>query len=72
MPEMGTKMLEMGILTPARVSRPGRRKSAAADMNLPTSLADALFTTTQQRMLALLFGQPSRSFFATGLFCASS
>ena len=36
-------------------------------MNLPTSLADALFTTTQQRMLALLFGQPSRSFFATEL-----
>ena len=36
-------------------------------MYLPTSLADALFTTTQQRMLALLFGQPSRSFFATEL-----
>ncbi len=32
-----------------------------------TSLADALFTTTQQRVLALLFGQPSRSFFASEL-----
>lgn len=31
----------------------------------PTSLADALFTTTQQRVLGLLFGQPDRSFFAT-------
>jgi predicted nucleotidyltransferase len=31
------------------------------------SLADALFTTTQQRVLALLFGQPGRSFFATEL-----
>lgn len=32
-----------------------------------TSLADALFTTTQQRVLAYLFGQPQRSFFATEL-----
>jgi predicted nucleotidyltransferase len=32
-----------------------------------TSLADALFTATQQRVLALLFGQPDRSFFATEL-----
>ena len=29
------------------------------------SLADALFTSTQQRVLALLFGQPERSFFVT-------
>ena len=28
------------------------------------SLSDALFTTTQQRVLSLLFGQPDRSFFA--------
>ena len=34
---------------------------------MATSLADALFTTTQQRVLALLFGQPSRSFFASEL-----
>lgn len=33
----------------------------------PTGLADALFTTTQQRVLGLLFGQPDRSFFATEL-----
>lgn len=31
------------------------------------SLADALFSTTQQRVLALLFGQPDRSFYATEL-----
>ncbi len=30
-------------------------------------LADALFSNTQQRMLAYLFGQPQRSFFATEL-----
>jgi predicted nucleotidyltransferase len=31
------------------------------------SLVDALFTSTQQRVLALLFGQPNRSFFVTEL-----
>lgn len=37
------------------------------DRHTGTSLADALFTSTQQRLLALLFGQPDRSFFATQL-----
>lgn len=32
-----------------------------------SGLADALFTSTQQRVLALLFGQPHRSFFVTEL-----
>jgi predicted nucleotidyltransferase len=32
-----------------------------------SGLADALFSTTQQRVLAYLFGQPERSFFATEL-----
>jgi predicted nucleotidyltransferase len=31
------------------------------------SLADALFSTTQQRVLGLIFGQPDRSFYATEL-----
>lgn len=31
------------------------------------SLADALFSTVQQRVLALLFGQPHRSFYASEL-----
>lgn len=31
------------------------------------SLADALFTSTQQRLLGLLFGQPDRSYFVTQL-----
>ncbi len=31
------------------------------------SLADALFTTTQQRLYSLLFGQPERSFYLTEL-----
>ena len=32
-----------------------------------TGLADALFSTTQQRVLGYLFGQPQRSFFANEL-----
>lgn len=32
-----------------------------------TSVADALFTATQQRVLSLLFGQPDRSFFTREL-----
>jgi hypothetical protein len=31
------------------------------------SLADALFTKTQQRVLRVLFGQPGRSFYASEL-----
>ncbi len=50
----------------ATTTRSARRKSAKAN-DLPTGLADALFTTTQQRVLSLLFGQPSRSFFASEL-----
>ena len=57
----------MGIPEPSPRSRRTRRKASAAASGAPTSLADALFTTTQQRLLALLFGQPSRSFFATEL-----
>ncbi|MES2563755.1 MAG: transcriptional regulator, partial [Pseudomonadota bacterium] len=37
-----------------------------------TSLADALFTTTQQRVLGLLFGQPDRSFYATELIALAA
>jgi predicted nucleotidyltransferase len=60
-------MPEMGNVDPARSSRPARRNAAAGRQDASTSLADALFTTTQQRVLALLFGQPSRSFFASEL-----
>ncbi|WP_395350522.1 hypothetical protein [Variovorax sp. UC122_21] len=36
-------------------------------LEAPVGLADALFTTTQQRVLGCLFGQPDRSFFFTEL-----
>ena len=62
---MGIIMPEMGNITATKGSRPARRKAAATQPAAPTSLADALFTTTQQRVLALLFGHPGRSFYAS-------
>jgi len=52
---MGINMPNMGM------------KAKAAPPPPRTSLADALFSSTQQRVLAYLFGQPERSFFATEL-----
>jgi len=60
MPKMGIKMPNMGIKDITR-----KRQLSPAPSR--TSLADALFSTTQQRVLAYLFGQPERSFFATEL-----
>lgn len=48
--------------------RMGRvKKATTVRTKKPGSLADALFSTTQQRVLGLLFGQPDRSFYATEL-----
>tara|TARA_R110002049_G_scaffold20717_3_gene75875 strand:- start:1488 stop:2126 length:639 start_codon:yes stop_codon:yes gene_type:complete len=44
-----------------------RQSSKAGQSPGEQSLADALFTGTQQRLLGLLFGQPERSFFVTEL-----
>ena len=46
--------LEIGETVPGRTGNPG-----------VSTLADALFTSTQQRVLSLLFGQPDREFFVT-------
>src|SRR5712691_8708202 len=54
MPKSG---MIMPILGGKAVSRRPHRKS----------LADALFTKTQQRVLRVLFGQPERSFYASEL-----
>lgn len=45
----------------------GIRKATVKRAQRQSSLADALFSTTQQRLLGLLFGQPDRSFYATEL-----
>jgi hypothetical protein len=54
MPNMGMIMPVLGAKTSSNRSR---RKS----------LADALFTKTQQRVLRVLFGQPERSVYASEL-----
>ena len=56
MPNMGTQPGQQSASTagPPAGHSGGRR-----------SIADALFSSTQQRVLGLLFGQPGRSFFAT-------
>lgn len=45
----------------------GMTKNVASQKPQAASLADALFSGTQQRVLAWLFGQPERSFYATEL-----
>jgi hypothetical protein len=40
----------------------GNTRTAAATPLTPASLADALFTPVQQRVLGWLFGQPDRRF----------
>lgn len=63
---MGIRLPNMGMPSKQPGTRAARRPAVAAEPR-GTSLADALFTSTQQRVLALLFGQPERSFFATEL-----
>lgn len=57
----------MPIMGNVAMTLSARRRAPAGRGGAPTSLADALFTTTQQRVLALLYGQPSRSFFLSEL-----
>jgi predicted nucleotidyltransferase len=45
------------------VSRARSRARGSSNHQRATSLIDALFTSTQQRLLSLLFGQPDRTFF---------
>lgn len=52
-PKLGSRMPNMGMKTKTPAKHIG--------------LSDALFSGTQQRVLAFLFGQPERSFFATEL-----
>lgn len=50
-----------------RLPQLGRRKATSMYPGASTGLADALFTKTQQRVMALLFGQPHRSFYTKEL-----
>lgn len=51
---LGSRMLKMG-----RATAPSHRRIGT----LSTSMSDALFTTTQQRVLRLLFGNSEKSYF---------
>jgi predicted nucleotidyltransferase len=51
-----------GINMPNMGTKASKGISEAAALYASTSLSDALFTTTQQRVLGCLFGQPERSF----------
>jgi predicted nucleotidyltransferase len=57
-PKSGIMMPRLGMRTK---SKPRARTAGTS------GLADALFSSTQQRVLALLFGQPDRTFYATEL-----
>ena len=60
-PGSGTTILDVGIQTSESIAAPTHRINSSGG----SALADALFTSTQQRVLALLFGQPDREFFVT-------
>ncbi|MDP2025518.1 nucleotidyltransferase domain-containing protein [Sulfuriferula sp.] len=53
----------------SKTTKPLKPDAAATRASAPacTGIADALFSATQQRVLALLFGQPGRSFFTNEL-----
>lgn len=62
MPNVGTMMPNMGSSEDMTRALPAGEAQVA-------SLGNALFTTTQQRLLGYLFGQPQRSFFTNQLIC---
>ena len=64
MPVMG---MIMPILGMKPIIRPKVRPPSRS-----TNLADALFTSTQQRVLRLLFGEPHRSYYATELIALAA
>ena len=68
-PNLGIIMPKLGMTASAMTANaPHEQSKQKHGLALRgSSLADALFTSTQQRVLALLFGQPNRSFFVTEL-----
>lgn len=62
---MKTMVPNLGIFIPIM----GKRQKPSSNRKTPvrsrTSMVDALFSNTQQRVLGLLFGQPQRSFYAS-------
>jgi predicted nucleotidyltransferase len=71
LPKTGIKVPNMGKGTESSIGKPLAAARKTGVREAPTSLADALFTTTQQRVLGLLFGQPQRSFTVSELIAAT-
>ncbi len=76
MPKMGINVPIMGIRTKrSRNSKPRSVREAPATYAIAAQpahpLADALFTTTQQRVLGALYGQPQRSFTVSELIAST-
>ena len=66
-PKLGTNDPDLGMMATMATKRPTKRPAPAATQARRTSLADALFSATQQRVLGVLFGQPARSFYGNEL-----
>ena len=64
-PNSGTMLPKLGMSTMVKSLHPATRARSRSATTGRTALADALFTSTQQKVLGLLFGQPERSFFVT-------
>jgi len=70
-PDLGIIIPKMGMKRstgkPEKARAISETRRARSGTRPKGSLTDALFSSTQQRVLSLLFGQPERSFFATEL-----
>lgn len=64
-PNLGTIIPKLGMYMTARQTKSTAESRPGKSATGRTGLADALFTSTQQRVLGLLFGQPDRSFYVT-------
>src|SRR5690242_19928896 len=76
LPILGTNLPNMGTKAKRAPSKQHRGvREAPAVYSVPPQrahgLADALFTTTQQRVLGALYGQPQRSFTVTELIAST-
>jgi len=66
-PILGTTMPKMGTKPKRRLSHGNARATTDGKRPRRGSMIGALFTSTQQRVFSLLFGQPDRSFFTRQL-----
>jgi predicted nucleotidyltransferase len=67
LPVKGIMLPGMGKKAADKLPLRGRKSPKRAIAPARTSMADALFSVTQQRVFSLLFGQPQRSFFTSEL-----